>query len=131
LLLSGQLRFDPTLSDRAVTDWRGHITVGSEPMTGCLVGLAETLVHEQFHRTQPAYAKTLSFWGGIITQTPVWRRLEMPAYRAAYAFLIAMEQYAVESERSDWIREAQQERFAVLHAFQALYGIPLFPEISR
>ena len=118
----GYLTFNATLPDRATTDWQGHIVVGPEAAFASVVGLAETLVHEQFHRTQPVYAKTLSFWGGVFTQSSVWERLERPAYRAAYDFLSAVENYS-----PTHAEVARQEKRAVKQSFQANYNAPLFP----
>jgi hypothetical protein len=122
LYQAGDIRFDSTLEDRATTDWRGIITVGPEAVDSGRVGLAETLVHEQFHRTQPVYTKTISFWSGIATKTPVWRRLELPAYRAALDFLKALEVYAQQQQDPELVAEAQREQFAVTASFRAFYG---------
>ncbi|MDX1934618.1 MAG: hypothetical protein SFU56_18620 [Capsulimonadales bacterium] len=122
LRTGGRLRIDLTLRDRAVTDFLGRITVGPEAIRDDRVGLAATLVHERFHRTQPVFAKTLSFWGGVFTRTPVWRRLEEPAYRASLDFLRVLEDWARDSGRIVLAEAARREQAVVGTAFRTFYG---------
>ena len=84
------IRFVPTLIDRGQATLTGVILLGSEALDGGLVGLAETLVHEEFHTRQSHLLKTHSFWSGVFTQTAVMARYERPAYQAALDFLAAL-----------------------------------------
>ncbi|MGC4047448.1 MAG: hypothetical protein QM758_26940 [Armatimonas sp.] len=88
---SGKLRLEP-IDDRGTTSFNGIIRIGPETLADGPVATAATLVHEHFHTTQFPLSKTVSFWSGVITQTPVWQRLERPAYRAAVAYLEALAQ---------------------------------------
>ena len=116
LRVRGRLRV-ANISDRGQASVWGTITLGPEAFEGGAVGLAETLVHERFHLTQFPLAKTASFWGGVFTGTPVWCRLERPAYRAALAFLDALA--AARPELAD---ECFSESEAVRASFSAHYG---------
>lgn len=115
----GKIRVEE-IADRATASVWGALALGPEALTGGAVGLAETLVHERFHLTQAPLAKTASFWGGVFTGTPVWRRLERPAYRAAVAFLDALAQV-----RPDLAFACSSESEAVRAAFLAHYGAEL------
>ena len=112
----GKLRV-ANISDRGQASVWGTITLGPEAFEGGAVGLAETLVHERFHLTQFPLSKTVSFWSGVFTRTPVWRRLERPAYRAALEFLGALA--AARPELAD---ECFTEAEAVRASFLAHYG---------
>ena len=115
----GRIRVE-AISDRGTASVWGVITLGPEAFEGGAVGLAETLVHERFHLTQFPLAKTVSFWGGVFTGAPVWRRLERPAYRAALDFLSSLS-----LARPDLEGECLSESEAVRAAFLAHYGEPL------
>jgi hypothetical protein len=78
---------DETLADRAQTSLLKTITLGPEAIASSPLSLAQTLVHEQFHLHQNPLLKTVSFWSGTLTRTPVMARYERPAYRAAWKFL--------------------------------------------
>jgi hypothetical protein len=119
LRAKGKIRVEE-IADRGTASVWGVITLGPEALTGGAVGLAETLVHERFHLTQAPLAKTASFWGGVFTGTPVWRRLERPAYNAAVEFLDALA--VARPELSD---ECSSEAESVRAAFLAHYGEPL------
>jgi hypothetical protein len=84
------IRFVPTLIDRGEARLSGVILIGPEALLGSTIGLAETLVHEEFHTRQNPLLKTHSFWSGIFTKTPVMARYERPAYQAALDFLSAL-----------------------------------------
>jgi hypothetical protein len=80
---------DESLADRAQTSLLKTIVLGPEAVASSPLSLAQTLVHEQFHLHQNPLLKTVSFWSGVATRTPVMARFERPAYRAAWAFLEA------------------------------------------
>ena len=120
----GRLRVEE-ISDRGTASVWGVITLGPEAFEGGLVGLAETLVHERFHLTQFPLARTVSFWGGVLTWTPVWRRLERPAYRAALDFLAALA-----AARPELAEECSSEAESVRAAFLAHYGAALGDRIG-
>ncbi|WP_309719214.1 hypothetical protein [Armatimonas sp.] len=111
------VRYVPTLEDRGQATLLGVILIGPEALQGSLVGLAETLVHEEFHTRQNHFLKTYSFWSGVFTRTPVMARYERPAYQAALDFLSALA--AVSPEHSD---EALAEYDMVQASFSAFYG---------
>lgn len=90
LAADGKIHHDPNLPDRAVTHLSGSITLGNEALQSPTLGLAETLVHEAYHRTQNPFAKTASYWAGIATRTNPMLRYEQPAYQAAIDFLQAV-----------------------------------------
>lgn len=118
LLERGKIRFAPALEDRAHAGLTGTITLGPEALEASALGLAETLVHEHFHlRRQSQLAKTVSFWRGVLTRTPVMRAYERPAYAAALHFL-----RAVEAAFPEQAAEARQEQAAVAATFTAVYG---------
>lgn len=112
---SGKLRIEP-ITDRGTTSFNGIIYIGPETLGDGLVATAATLVHEHFHTTQFPLTKTVSFWSGVFTSTPVWQRLERPAYRAAVAFLEALSQ-----SRPDLTRDCQHEIAATHASFQSFY----------
>lgn len=119
-LATRPIYFVPTLKDRGEARLNGSILIGPEALEGSLVGLAETLVHEQFHTQQSPFAKTPSFWLGVFTRTPLMARYERPAYRAALRFLeqVAL---ALPEHAADALREAE----AVRLAYTILYKLPL------
>ena len=117
LLSRGGIRFVPTLPDRGQATLIGIILLGPEPFEGHILGLAETLVHEAFHRHQFPLLKTASFWAGVATRTPVMRRYERPAYEATMRFL-----ETVESAFPELAEAARQEREAVAATFAACFG---------
>jgi len=119
-LAARRVLFVPKLKDRGEARLSGTILIGPEALEGSFVGLAETLVHEQFHTQQNPFAKTPSFWLGVFTGTPLMARYERPAYRAALRFL---EQLALSHrEHAD---EAQREAEAVRLSYASLYRLPL------
>ena len=111
------VRYVPTLEDRGEATLFGVILIGPEALEGSLVGLAETLVHEEFHTRQNHFLKTHSFWSGVFTRTPVMARYERPAYRAALDFLAALA--AAFPEHAD---EALAEHEMVQASYSAFYG---------
>ena len=113
------IRYLPTLTDRGQATLTRVILVGPEALLGGVVGLAETLVHEEFHTRQSPLLKTHSFWSGVFTRTPVMARYERPAYQAALAFLAALA--AAFPEHAD---EAHAEAEAVRASFTAFYEAP-------
>jgi hypothetical protein len=113
---SGKLRIEP-ISDRGTTSFRGVIRIGPETLADGPIATAATLVHEHHHTTQFPLLKTASFWAGIFTATPVWRRLERPAYQAAVAFLTALA-----LSRPDLAEACQQEIEATRASFASFYG---------
>lgn len=117
LLQRQRIRFVPALIDRAHAGLTGTIHLGPEPLAGSVLSLAETLVHEHFHlRRQSHFAKTVSFWTGIFTRTPVMARYERPAYDAALRFL-----QAAAHAHPDLAEEAAAEAHAVRATFEACY----------
>ncbi|MES2459956.1 MAG: hypothetical protein V4671_05175 [Armatimonadota bacterium] len=121
LLTQGKLQFMPTLEDRGQATLGGRLLVGPEAVFSSPVSLAETLVHEHWHlRRQPPLEKTASFWLGVATGKPVMRRYEMPAYRSALHFLVA-----VESAFPQFADEARAEQEMVRASFAEFYGGPL------
>jgi hypothetical protein len=58
--------------------------------------------------------KTASFWGGVLTRTPVMRRYEQPAYQSAVDFL-----EAVRRTHPHLADEAQAEQNAIRQVFAA------------
>jgi hypothetical protein len=116
-LLRRTIRYIPTLEDRGQATLTGVILIGPEALLGSLVGLAETLVHEEFHTRQSHFLKTHSFWSGVFTRTPVMARYERPAYQAALDFLTALA--AAFPEYAD---EALAEYQMVQASYSAFYG---------
>ena len=117
LMARGRIRFHAELEDRAQAGLTKTITLGPEAMESHPVSLAQTLVHELFHLHQNPLLKTVSFWSGVATRTPVMRRYEQPAYRAAYDFL-----EAVKSSQPDFAEIAQSEQEAIQQVFARDYG---------
>lgn len=115
----GRIRFAPDLADRAHAGLLGALTLGPEAFDGnSALSLAETLVHEHHHLfQQPPLLKTVSFWAGVATRTPVMARYERPAYAAALGFL-----QAIARARPDLADEATREASAVEATFAANYG---------
>ncbi len=122
MLEAGRIRFVPTLEDRAQASLTGVITLGGEPFASgaTTLGLAETLVHELFHRMQNPLLKSSSFWAGVFTRSDVMLRYERPAYRAAERFIAAYLGAFPEANE-----EAASERHAVRATFESSYGEPL------
>jgi hypothetical protein len=111
------VRYVPTLEDRGQATLRGVILIGPEALEGSLIGLAQTLVHEEFHTRQNHFLKTHSFWSGVFTRTRVMARYERPAYQAALEFLAALA--VAFPEHAD---EARAEANAVRTSYQIFYG---------
>lgn len=116
-LESGRIAFLPSLIDRGQATLSGVILVGPEAMAASALSLAETLIHEQYHLHQFPLLKTVSFWSGIATRTPVMRRYERPAYETALRFLDAAAR-----AHPALAGEAHEEMAAVAAAFAAEYG---------
>jgi hypothetical protein len=116
---AGKLRVE-AIADRGSASVWGVIRLGPEVMGEGPVAIAATLVHEHFHTTQAPLAKTASFWTGVFTRTPVWRRLERPAYRAAVEFLEALAR-----SRPELATMCAAESDATRTSFEAHYGEPL------
>ena len=116
----GKIRFAADMEDRGRASLTGIITLGTEAFAGSLLGLAETLAHEEFHCQQNPFLKTASFWAGVATRTPTMRRYERPAYLAALRFL-----ESAESSLPKWAEEAKRERREVRAAFARHYGATL------
>lgn len=113
------IRYVPTLEDRGeVTRFSGVVLIGPEALQSGLVGLAETLVHEEYHTRQHPLCKTHSFWSGVFTRTDVMARYERPAYRAAANFLEALAR--AHPEHAD---EARAEAEVVRASYTAFYGL--------
>ena len=113
---NGRIRESPAIEDRAQAGLLGSITLGPEAVESTPLSLAQTLVHEHYHLRQNPFLKTVSFWSGVFTRTPVMRRYEQPAYQAAVDFL-----EAVKSAHPDLAEEAGQEQRAVRHVFERDY----------
>jgi hypothetical protein len=107
---------DESLADRAQTGLLKTIVLGPEAAASSPLSLAQTLVHEQFHLHQNPLLKTVSFWSGIATRTPVMARFERPAYRAAWVFL-----EAVACAHSCLSSEARAEQNAIRLVFENDY----------
>lgn len=117
LMTRERIRFHAGLGDRAQAGLTKIITLGPEAMESHPVSLAQTLVHELFHLHQNPFLKTVSFWSGVATRTPVMRRYEQPAYRAAYDFL-----EAVKNAQPHLAAIAQSEQDAIQQVFACDYG---------
>lgn len=120
LAQSGRLRFDENLEERAyAVSLLGYqrVTLGPEVFDGSALSLAQTLVHERYHLRQNPLLKTVSFWCGIFTRTPVMRRYERPAYRAALQFL-----EAVAISQPGLRAQAEHESHAVRLVFESSFG---------
>lgn len=116
-----RIRLDPTLEDRAQAGLLGTLTLGPEAMEGSPLSLAQTLIHEHFHlHRQSPWLKTWSFWSGVAQGTPVMKRYEQPAYRAAHDFL-----EAVKRARPDLADEAGAEQRAISQVFATAFGAAL------
>lgn len=120
-LEAGRIRFLPNLSDRGQATLTGAILLGPEAMYASPLGLAETLVHEHHHLHQFPLLKSLSFWSGVVTATPVMRRYERPAYEASLRFLQAV----IEAFPALAV-EAREETYAISRVFDINFGEPLF-----
>ena len=91
--------------------------LGPESVAASPLSMAQTLVHELYHLHQNPFEKTLSFWLGILTRTPVMRRYERPAYLAAFRFL-----EAIKASHPHLAREAEVEQRAVAPVFEISFG---------
>ncbi len=120
LTAKNRLRVDLNLEARAETSLRGIITLGPEAIASNPVSLAQTLVHEAYHVCQNPFLKTVSFWSGVATRTPIMRRYEQPAYQAALDFLSALQQV-----RPDLAAEVEAEQNAVRCVFANDFGVML------
>lgn len=112
-----RIRFDPNLEDRAQAGLLGTITLGPEAVESSPLSLAQTLVHEHFHLRQNPLLKTVSFWSGVASRTPVMRRYEQPAYQAAISFL-----EAIKKARPDLASESDAEQSAIRQVFTIGFG---------
>jgi hypothetical protein len=112
------VRYEPTLEDRGQATLTGAVLIGPEALLGGVVGLAETLVHEEYHTRQNHLLKTHSFWSGVFTKTPVMARYERPAYQAAADFLEALAR--AQPAHAD---EARAEAELVRASYRALYRL--------
>jgi hypothetical protein len=112
-----RIRVHPTLEDRAHAGLLGTITLGLEAAQATPLSLAQTLVHEHYHLHQNPLQKTVSFWSGVLSHTPVMRRYERPAYEAAFAFLEAVKQ-----AHPHLAAEAQAEQAAICQVFETAFG---------
>lgn len=113
------IRYIPTLEDRGqVTRFTGVILIGPEALYQGVVGLAETLVHEEYHTRQHPLLKTHSFWSGVFTRTDVMARYERPAYQAAADFLDSLAR-----THPEHAEEAQAEAELVRASYASLYGL--------
>lgn len=118
------IEYLPSLPDRARITLRSKIIVGPAAIVDGddgPVGLAGTLVHEEFHARQHPLLKTASFWVGVFTRTPVMARFEWPAYYAQVDFLRALS-----TSRPDLAQAAGREIDAIIEAVHRYYGPPPF-----
>jgi len=121
LASENRIRFNAGMEDRAQAGLLGTITLGPEAAEASALSLAQTLVHEHFHlRRQNPLQKTVSFWSGTFSRTPVMLRFEQPAYQAAVDFL-----RAVAASHPDLAGEAQNEQDEIRGAFQNDFGASL------
>lgn len=116
----GRIRFDAAMEARAEAGLTKIITLGPEALTSHPLSVAQTLVHELYHLHQNPFLKTVSFWSGVATGTPVMRRYEQPAYRAAYEFL-----EVVKTSQPQLAAVAQSEQNAISQVFAQGYGCEL------
>jgi len=112
-----RIRVDESLEDRAQAGLLGTITLGPEAIESSAVSLAQTLVHEHFHLHQNPLQKTVSFWSGVLSQSPVMKRYEQPAYQAAMDFL-----EAVKRKHPHLANEAENEQAAIRQVFELGFG---------
>lgn len=117
LAARGRIYFHAGLEDRARAGLAKTITLGPEAMESHPLSLAQTLVHEHYHLHQNPFLKTVSFWSGVATRTPVMRRYERPAYRAADEFL-----EAVKKSQPSLAAIARAEQEAIRRVFAQSYG---------
>lgn len=115
-----RIRIDMALDDRAHAGLLGVITLGPEAAESSPLSLAQTLVHEHFHLHQNPLQKTVSFWGGVLSRTPVMKGYEQPAYQAAFDFL-----EAVKRAHPPLATEAASEQAAIAQVFEIGFGAPL------
>ena len=120
LAAQNRIRFDREMEDRAQTGLLGNITLGPEAIASNTVSLAQTLVHEAYHLHQNPFLKTVSFWTGFLTHTPVMRRYEQPAYQAAIDFLAD-----VKRTQPHLAQEAEREQNAMRCVFANDFGVTL------
>lgn len=111
------IHLDPEMEDRAQAGLLGTITLGPEAVESSTLSLAQTLVHEYFHLRQNPLLKTVSFWSGVLSHTPVMKRYEQPAYQAAIDFL-----EAVKRKHPHLAEEAESEQSAIRQVFQIGFG---------
>ena len=112
-----RIRLDPNLEDRAQAGLLGTITLGPEAVESSALSLAQTLVHEYFHLRQHPLLKTVSFWSGVLSRTPVMKRYEQPAYQSAVDFL-----EAVKRKHPHLAEEAESEQAAIRQVFLIGFG---------
>ena len=112
-----RIHINPHLEDRAHAGLLGTITLGPEAVESSALSLAQTLVHEHFHLRQHPLLKTVSFWSGVATRTPVMKRYEQPAYQAAMDFL-----EATKRAHPPLASEAEVEQNAIRQVFAAGFG---------
>ena len=114
-ILFHKIFYSPQFTDRAeVTLW-GGIRVGPAAC-GSALGLAGTLVHEEYHLKQPLLWRTWSFWRGILRREHTMKWLEWPAYRQQISFLMAAARQGIPG--------AAVEAQDVLDSFRSHYGEP-------
>jgi hypothetical protein len=110
------IRYIKDLDDRAQLSLNA-IFIGPKAVEGGPTSLAGTLVHEDWHRRQNPFLKTVSFWRGVFTRTHPMRLFEWPAYRRQIAFLRAAARAQIDPGATG---EAEQ----VLESFRRHYGEP-------
>jgi hypothetical protein len=120
LLQKQRIRFNPDLPDRGQASLTGIITLGQETMEDSLLSLAETLIHENYHRHQNHLLKTASFWGGVFSRQHPMQRYERPAYEASLRFLRHV------SEKWPELADiSRQEAANITNSFRHHYGSDL------
>lgn len=117
MVSENRIRVDSALDDRAHAGLLGSITLGPEAIEASPLSLAQTLVHEHFHLRQNPLQKTVSFWSVVVSRTPVMKRYEQPAYRAAFDFL-----EAVKRAHPHLVQEAEAEQAAIAQVFEIGFG---------
>ena len=120
LWAQNRIRLDWKTEDRARASLLGTITLGPEAVASSALSLAQTLVHEAHHLHQNPLLKTVSFWSGIATRTPIMRRYERPAYQAALNFLAAVRQ-----SHPHLAAEVEHEQSAIRQVFATVYDSAL------
>ena len=112
-----RIRVDGNLEDRAQAGLLGTITLGPEAVESSALSLAQTLVHEHFHLRQNPLQKTVSFWSGVLSLSPVMKRYEQPAYQAGIDFL-----EAVKRKHPHLTDEADNEQAEIRQIFELDFG---------